>query len=70
LKRKQIKTMLRDWEQRIPGCTDSIFAALANVAQSLLLDRTLFDFAGLRATTRTPSDGQAPDHPATMAVLK
>jgi tRNA 2-thiocytidine biosynthesis protein TtcA len=70
LKRKQIKTMLRDWEQRIPGCTDSIFAALANVAPSLLLDRTLFDFAGLRATTRTPSDGQVPDHPATMAMLK
>lgn len=50
LKRKEIKGMLREWEQRSPGCTDSMFAALSNVAPPLLLDRRLFDFAGLRAS--------------------
>lgn len=47
LQRKAVKTLLREWEQRTPGCSDSIFAALANVAPSLLMDRTLFDFASL-----------------------
>lgn len=50
LKRKEMKGMLREWEQRSPGCTDSMFAALSNVAPPLLLDRRLFDFAGLRAS--------------------
>ena len=50
LKRKQIKEFLREWEQRSPGCTDSMFAALSNVAPPLLLDRRLFDFVGLRAS--------------------
>ena len=47
LKRKQVKEFLREWEQRSPGCTDSMFAALSNVAPSLLLDRQLFDFSSL-----------------------
>lgn len=48
LKRRQVKAMLADWEGRLPGCQDSLFAALSNVAPSLLLDRRLFDFSGLR----------------------
>src|SRR5262245_26237553 len=47
LKRKQVKEFLREWEQRSPGCTDSMFAALSNIAPSLLLDRQLFDFLSL-----------------------
>ena len=47
LKRKQAKTFLQEWERRVPGCTDSMFAALSNVAPSLLLDRRLFDFRAL-----------------------
>ena len=50
LKRKQVKEFLREWEQRSPGCTDSMFAALSNVAPPLLLDRRLFDFVGLCAS--------------------
>ncbi|MGQ0812371.1 MAG: tRNA 2-thiocytidine(32) synthetase TtcA [Nitrospiraceae bacterium] len=50
LKRKQVKTLLRDWERRFPGSTDNIFAALSNVAPSLLLDRKLFDFQSILAT--------------------
>ena len=42
----------RDWEQRFPGCDESIFAALSNVAPSFLMDRTLFNFNALRAATQ------------------
>jgi tRNA 2-thiocytidine biosynthesis protein TtcA len=49
LKRKEVKAFLQDWEQRAPGCTDSMYAALSNVAPSLLHDVTLFDFASLRS---------------------
>ncbi|MEK7236852.1 MAG: tRNA 2-thiocytidine(32) synthetase TtcA [Nitrospirota bacterium] len=53
LKRKEVKGFLREWEQRSPGCTDSVFAALSNVAPPLLLDRLLFDFRALRASDQT-----------------
>ena len=59
LKRKQVKEFLREWERLTPGCTDSMFAALSNVAPSLLLDRRLFDFTTLRTT-----DGKAGDEDA------
>ncbi len=49
LQRQQLKTMLRDWEQRWPGRIETIFNSLAHVQPSHLLDRSLFDFAGLRA---------------------
>ena len=48
LKRQQVKTMLREWEERFPGSNDSMFAAISNVAPSLLLDRRLFDFMALQ----------------------
>lgn len=53
LKRKEVKEFLREWEQRSPGCTDSMFTALSNVAPPLLLDRRLFDFEALRASNQT-----------------
>jgi tRNA 2-thiocytidine biosynthesis protein TtcA len=52
LKRKHVKMFMREWEQRSPGCTDSMFAALSNVAPPLLLDRRLFDFEGLNASVQ------------------
>jgi len=70
LKRKEVKAMLRDWERRMPGCTDSIFAALSNVAPSLLLDRTLFDFTSLKAGDYPGGDGHAPGHPAFAEELE
>ncbi len=48
LKRKQIKTLLREWNERFPHSNDSMFVALSNVAPPLLLDRELFDFSTLR----------------------
>lgn len=48
LKRKQVKVLLREWNERFPGSNDSMFAALSNVAPPLLLDRRLFDFFSLQ----------------------
>ena len=70
LKRKEVKAMLRDWERRMPGCTDSIFAALSNVAPSLLLDRTLFDFSTLKTDDRADRAGHVHGHPAFAEELE
>jgi tRNA 2-thiocytidine biosynthesis protein TtcA len=59
LKRKEAKAFLREWEHRAPGCTDSMFAALSNVAPSLLLDRQLFDFRSLRLEKTAEGDDDA-----------
>lgn len=59
LKRKRVKEFLREWEQRSPGCTDSMFAALSNVAPPLLLDRRLFDFGALRASDQAQGQEDA-----------
>ena len=56
LKRKEAKAFLREWECRAPGCTDSMFAALSNVAPSLLLDSRLFDFRALAVKESIPGD--------------
>ena len=50
LQRKQVKTMLRDWERQHPGRVESIFSALSSVTASHLLDRALHDFANLQMT--------------------
>jgi tRNA 2-thiocytidine biosynthesis protein TtcA len=47
LQRKAIGEMLRAWERQNPGRIESILRALTDVAPSHLLDRKLFDFAGL-----------------------
>ena len=57
LKRKQVKAFLREWEQESPGCSDSIAAALANVAPALLLDSRLFDFRSLDRTKEGSLEG-------------
>src|SRR5687767_6910012 len=48
LQRKQVGEMLREWERRHPGRTESIVRALTEVRPSHLLDRKLFDFARLK----------------------
>lgn len=59
LKRKQVKTWLQNWETSLPGCSDSIAAAIANVAPSLLMDQRLFDFRNLHAATDEAGEGDA-----------
>ncbi|OGA17408.1 MAG: tRNA 2-thiocytidine(32) synthetase TtcA [Betaproteobacteria bacterium RIFCSPLOWO2_02_FULL_66_14] len=47
LQRRVVREQLRDWERKHPGRIASMTRALANVRPSHLLDRALFDFAGL-----------------------
>jgi tRNA 2-thiocytidine biosynthesis protein TtcA len=48
LQRKVVGRMLKEWEKADPGRISSILRALTDVRPSQLLDRKLFDFAGLR----------------------
>ncbi len=57
LQRGQVAAMLGEWEKRFPGRIESIFNAMTNVAPSHLLDRTLHDFAAIRATGVPSPDG-------------
>ncbi|MEL4072108.1 tRNA 2-thiocytidine(32) synthetase TtcA [Ochrobactrum sp. GPK 3] len=49
LQRNAMKAMLTDIEKRMPGRKDTMIRAMTNVRPSHLLDRKLFDFAGLMA---------------------
>ncbi|MCX7960512.1 MAG: tRNA 2-thiocytidine(32) synthetase TtcA [Burkholderiales bacterium] len=64
LQRKAIGRMLKAWEREQPGRIASILRALTDVRPSHLLDRKLFDFAGLaaRGAPRAASGG-APVEP-------
>lgn len=57
LKRQEVKRMLADWERRFPGRVENTYNALARVVPSHLMDATLFDFRGLRATGALFNDG-------------
>jgi len=59
LKRKEVKTWLQQWETRTPGSSDSVAAAIANVAPSLLMDQRLFDFQHLQASSEQAGEGDA-----------
>lgn len=52
LQRNAMKSMLNDIEQRMPGRKDTMIRALSNVRPSHLLDKSLFDFAGLASSLR------------------
>lgn len=45
LQRVEIKRMLREWETKYPGRTESIFSSLRNVVPSHLADTKAFDFS-------------------------
>ena len=68
LQRKQVKAMLREWEKRYPGRVETIFAGLARVVPTHLLDRRLFDFAGLKATAVADPDGDSAFDPDKFGV--
>src|SRR6476659_9562192 len=57
LQRKQVSALLREWEKRFPGRIESIFNAMGNVVPTHLLDRSLNDFASVRATGMPSADG-------------
>jgi tRNA 2-thiocytidine biosynthesis protein TtcA len=51
LQRNAMKAMLADIEARMPGRKDTMIRAMTTVRPSHLLDRSLFDFAGLRPSS-------------------
>ncbi len=57
LQRKQVGAMLREWEKTHPGRIETVFNALSNVVTTHLLDRTLQDFAAVRAAGQPVPDG-------------
>jgi tRNA 2-thiocytidine biosynthesis protein TtcA len=57
LQRQVVAEMLRDWDRRHPGRIQSILRAMTDVRPSHLLDRKLFDFAGLAPTGRADAEG-------------
>jgi len=65
LQRKQVGEMLREWDKKYPGRVENMFTALQNVVPSHLLDGTLHDFQGLKATGVADENGdKAFDTPA------
>ncbi|WP_413084393.1 tRNA 2-thiocytidine(32) synthetase TtcA [Tepidimonas sp.] len=57
LQRKQVGDLLREWDKRFPGRVANMLKALQNVVPSHLMDRSLYDFAHVRATGRPDADG-------------
>ncbi len=57
LKRREVATMLREWERKHPGRIESIFNAMGDVVPTHLLDRKLQDFGALRAQGNAVADG-------------
>lgn len=56
LQRDEVKRMLQGWEKQTPGRLSVMARALANTRPSHLMDRTLFDFANLKAENATTDD--------------
>lgn len=50
LKRKEVSRMLAEWDRKHPGRAWNMFNALSRVVPSHLMDRDLYDFAGLKPT--------------------
>ncbi len=57
LQRNIMKQMLSDIEKKMPGRKDVMLRALTNARPSHLLDRKLFDFAGLGLGQREQNNG-------------
>ena len=61
LQRQAVKSMLAEWERQFPGRTNSIFAALQNVAPAHLADPKLFNFGALGARQTPRQDWLVPE---------
>jgi tRNA 2-thiocytidine biosynthesis protein TtcA len=70
LQRKVVREMLRDWQRRHPGRIESIARALGEVRPSHLLDRKLFDFAGLAPGGRPDPQGDTAFDPQELGEPK
>jgi tRNA 2-thiocytidine biosynthesis protein TtcA len=57
LKRQEVGRMIAEWDKKLPGRSWNVFGALSRVVPTHLMDRNLFDFAGLAATGLPFADG-------------
>jgi len=70
LKRQEVARMLAQWDRQHPGRAWNIFNALSRIVPSHLMDRTLFDFAGLSPTgIANPQGDTAFDPPDDLSPL-
>ena len=64
LQRDEIKRMLQSWEREMPGRLGVMARALGHTRPSHLLDRSLYDFTGLRPNQKIdPIDGGEAEEP-------
>ncbi len=57
LQRKQVGDLLRAWDKQFPGRLDNMAHALQHTVPSHLMDRQIFDFAGLMANGQPVPEG-------------
>ncbi len=57
LKRQEVSRMIQEWDRRHPGRSWNVFNALSRIVPSHLMDRDLFDFAGLKPTGMPDANG-------------
>ncbi|NYT36305.1 tRNA 2-thiocytidine(32) synthetase TtcA [Allopusillimonas soli] len=57
LKRKEVSRMIQEWDRHFPGRSWNVFGALSRVVTTHLMDRDLFDFAGIRPNGKAFSEG-------------
>lgn len=53
MQRRNVKNIIKDWEQKNPGRTEVIFNSLKNISPSHMLDRNIFDFQTLTPILQT-----------------
>jgi len=58
LQRKNVKSMLAEWERQSPGRIENIFRAMTRIEPSQLADTDLFDFAALEQQDAGPAFAQ------------
>ena len=66
LQRKQMKDMLGQWEKQFPGRIESLMRSLTDIRPSHLMDRTRYDFLGLKPSGQPDADGDLVFDPETL----
>ncbi len=67
LKRKEMKALLTQWEKHNPRWVANMFTAMANVAPSHLMDRSIFPFASLKTGSSFVGEGDVAFDPEPCA---
>jgi tRNA 2-thiocytidine biosynthesis protein TtcA len=70
LQRQQVKLMLQDWDKRFPGRIETMFRSLSHIVPSHLLDASLHDFAGLRASGIPDPEGDLAFDPPPLSLTE